>query len=110
VLTTNFDQLVLQAIISTGITPVVADGLESLMRISPSPTRPQIVHLHGSMHTYDLRNSPSALSETGDDRNLQATMMSLLKQSTVLVVVGYRGGEEGIMRLLQYAAENIPRM
>jgi hypothetical protein len=110
VLTTNFDQLVLQAIISTGITPVVADGLESLMRISPSPTRPQIVHLHGSMHTYDLRNSPSALSEAGDDRNLQATMMSLLKQSTVLVIVGYRGGEEGIMRLLQYAAENIPRM
>jgi SIR2-like protein len=110
VLTTNFDQLVLQSIISTGITPVVADGLESLIRISPSPTRPQVVHLHGSMHTYDLRNSPAALSETGDDRNLQATMMSLLKQSTVLVVVGYRGGEEGIMRLLQYAAENIPRM
>ncbi len=87
VLTTNFDQLVLKGIIATGITPVVADGLESLMRISPSPTRPQIVHLHGSMHTYDLRNSPVALTETSEDRNLQATMMSLLKQSSVLVIV-----------------------
>ena len=35
VLTTNFDQLVLQGIIRTGIMPVVADGLESLTRISP---------------------------------------------------------------------------
>jgi SIR2-like domain len=86
---------------------LTAGGANSKLK---NRTRPQIVHLHGSMHTYDLRNSPSALSETGDDRNLQATMMSLLKQSTVLVVVGYRGGEEGIMRLLQYAAENIPRM
>lgn len=110
VLTTNFDQLALQGIIRTGITPVVSDGLESLMRISPSPARPQIVHLHGSMHTYDLRNSPAALTETGDDRNFQTMMMGLLKQATVLVVVGYAGGEEGVMNLLQYAAQTIPRM
>lgn len=110
VLTTNFDQLALQGIIRTGITPVVSDGLESLNRISPSPARPQVVHLHGSMHTYDLRNSPAALTETGDDRNFQTMMMGLLKQATVLVVVGYAGGEEGVMNLLQYAAETIPRM
>ena len=36
--------------------------------------------------------------------------MSVLKQSTIVVIVGYRGGEEGVMQLLQYAAENIPRM
>jgi hypothetical protein len=110
VLTTNFDQLVLQGIIRTGILPVVADGLESLTRISPSPANPQVVHLHGSMHTYDLRNSPAALSETGDDRKFQTMMMSLLQHATVLVVVGYAGAEEGIMKLLQYAAENLPRM
>lgn len=110
VLTTNFDQLALQGIIRTGITPVVSDGLESLTRISPSPARPQVVHLHGSMHTYDLRNSPAALTETGDDRNFQTMMMGLLKQATVLVVVGYAGGEEGVMNLLQYAAQTIPRM
>src|SRR3546814_1137383 len=37
-------------------------------------------------------------------------MMSLLKHATVLVVVGYAGGEEGVMNLLQYAARTIPRM
>jgi len=110
VLTTNFDQLALEGIVRTGITPVVADGLESLTRISPTPAWPQVVHLHGSMHTYDLRNSPTALTETGDNRNLQTVMMSLLKHATVLVVVGYAGGEEGVMSLLQYAARTIPRM
>lgn len=110
VLTTNFDQLALQGIIRTGITPVVADGLESLMRISPSPVRPQVVHLHGSMHTYDLRNSPTALFETGENTDFKTMMMSLLKQSTIIVIVGYAGGEEGVMQLLQYAAEHIPRM
>lgn len=110
VLTTNFDQLALEGIVRAGITPVVADGLESLTRISPTPAWPQVVHLHGSMHTYDLRNSPTALSETGDDRSLHTVMMSLLKQATVLIVVGYAGGEEGVMSLLQYAARTIPRM
>ena len=110
VLTTNFDQLALEGIVRAGITPVVADGLESLTRISPTPAWPQVVHLHGSMHTYDLRNSPAALSETSDDRSLHTVMMSLLKQATVLIVVGYAGGEEGVMSLLQYAARTIPRM
>src|ERR1700722_7492872 len=74
VLTTNFDQLVLKGIIRTGIIPVVADGLESLSRISATPKNPQVVHLHGSMHTYELRNSYVALRETQYDRGLQALM------------------------------------
>lgn len=110
VLTTNFDQLALQGVIRTGIVPVVADGLESLSRISPTPRRPQIVHLHGSMHTYELRNSFSALQETQQDVGLQTMMMGILKEAAVLVVVGYAGGEEGIMTLLQRAADALPRM
>jgi hypothetical protein len=110
VLTTNFDQLVLKGIIRTGIVPVVADGLESLSRISPKPHWPQVVHLHGSMHTYELRNSREALRETEDDRGLQTMMLSILRETTVLVVVGYSGGEEGIMSLLHEAAAALPRM
>lgn len=110
VMTTNFDQLVLKGIIKTGIIPVVADGLESLIRISATPRWPQVVHVHGSMHTYELRNSYDSLLETEDDAGLQSLMLSLLKETTVLVVVGYSGGEEGIMSLLQQAAKSLPRM
>jgi hypothetical protein len=94
--------------VRTGIFPVVSDGLESLIRIDPAPTSPQIVHLHGSMHTYDSRNSTAALNKTADDQIYQSMMVGLLRQSKILVVVGYAGGEEGIMHLLQFSAKNIP--
>ena len=55
VLTTNFDQLVLDGIVRTGLIPVVADGVESLARIKDRPEHPQVVHLHGSLHTYNPR-------------------------------------------------------
>lgn len=110
VLTTNFDQLVLKGIIRTGIIPVVADGLESLSRISPTPTWPQVVHVHGSMHTYELRNSYASLRETEHDSGLQATLLSVLKETDVLVIVGYSGGDEGIMALLQKVGRALPKM
>ena len=71
VLTTNFDQLVLQGIIRTGLLPVIADGIESLTRISSRPEHPQVVHLHGSMHTYSPRNSLRAVKETKQDLSLE---------------------------------------
>jgi hypothetical protein len=110
VLTTNFDQLVLQGIIRTGIMPVTADGLEALNRITGKPKRPQVIHLHGSMHTYNLRNSREAMSETSSDRGALSMVHSLLQQCDLLVVVGYGGGEEGVMQLLREAARTLPQL
>lgn len=103
VLTTNFDQLVLQGIIRTGVMPVIADGLEALNRIVGRPKRPQVVHLHGSMHTYDLRNSFESMAETSRHNVAQAMVHTLMQECDLLVVVGYSGGEEGIMTLLKDA-------
>lgn len=110
VLTTNFDQLVLQGIIRTGLLPVTADGLEALNRITGKPKRPQVVHLHGSMHTYNLRNSRAALTETSRDSGAVSMIHSLLQQCELLVVVGYGGREEGVMELLRDAAKTLPRL
>lgn len=110
VLTTNFDQLVLQGIINTGLLPVVADGLESLTRVSSKPNKPQVVHLHGSMHTYSPRNSMTSVIETEQELTMVGMLYNLLKDSTVLVVVGYGGGEEGVMRLLIDAAKHFNNM
>ena len=110
VLTTNFDQLVLQGIIRTGILPVTADGLEALNRITGRPKRPQVVHLHGSMHTYNLRNSRVALTETSNHTAARSMVHGLLQQCDLLVVVGYAGGEEGIMALLRDAATTMPQL
>jgi SIR2-like domain len=110
VLTTNFDQLVLQGIVRTGYWPVIADGLESVNRIVGSPKRPQVVHLHGSMHTYNLRNSKISISATEDDKGAVSMIHNILQQSNLLVVVGYGGGENGIMRLLQDAATDMSQL
>jgi tetratricopeptide (TPR) repeat protein len=110
VLTTNFDQLVLQGIVRAGIWPVTADGIGAVNRIIGTPKRPQVVHLHGSMHTYNLRNSTAALAETERDSGTVTMIHSLLQQSDMLVVVGYGGGEEGVMHLLRDAASTMPQL
>lgn len=103
VLTTNFDQLVLDGAVRAGLLPVVADGIESLSRVDSRPPLPQVVHLHGSMHTYDPRNSTEAVGETERDVLATQALTGLLRDSSTFVVVGYAGGEEGIMRLLHSA-------
>jgi hypothetical protein len=110
VLTTNFDQLVLQAIVRTGEWPVISDGQASVNRIIGNPKRPQVVHLHGSLHTYNLLNSARAVASTRDDKGTASMIDSLLLQSDVLVVVGYRGGEDGIMQLLKEAANRMQQL
>ena len=108
VLTTNFDQLVLQGVLRTGLLPVVVDGIESLNRVSSRPALPQVIHLHGSMHTYNPRNSSRAVLETKDDPALQGTLFPLLQGADLLVVMGYAGGEEGVMHLFIEAAKRLP--
>ncbi len=104
VLTTNFDQLILRGIVNTGLIPVIADGIESLTRIDTKPQTPQVVHIHGSMHTYSLRNSATAVLEFKETLSAEGMIYGLLKDSKLLVVVGYSGGEEAVMDLLVKSA------
>lgn len=110
VLTTNFDHLVMNGIVQAGIFPVIADGLHSFNRILGQPPTPQVVHLHGSMHTYNLRNSRKSVIETSDDQGTLAMIHTLLQQCSVLVVVGYAGGEEGLMDILLRASERLEQL
>ena len=80
VLTTNFDRLVLSGIVRTGLLPVICDGIESLTRIRGEPRHPQLVEIHGSLHTYLRRNAeedfevvlrdPEASAKMGGSKNL----------------------------------------
>ncbi len=107
VLTTNFDQLVLDGIIRTGIIPVVADGVESLSRIKPTPSYPQVIHIHGSRHTYNPRNSSSALNAVKNETIAISSIIGILQEAKAFVVVGYAGGEEGVIEILIEAAKKL---
>jgi hypothetical protein len=105
VLTTNFDQLVLSGVVRAGLLPVVCDGVESLNRIAGAPRHPQLIELHGSRHTYLLRNRPEDVKEVWQNPQASAAVQKLLQNATTFVVVGYGGREEGVMELLIQAAE-----
>jgi tetratricopeptide (TPR) repeat protein len=108
VLTTNFDQLALRGIVLTGRIPVVADGTEALSRISTRPSTPQLVHLHGSMHNHRTRNSADALRDAG--RAMRGTLDGIFRDTSLLVVVGYAGGEDGIVENLRSAVDAFPNL
>ncbi|MBB4374651.1 hypothetical protein GGD63_007485 [Bradyrhizobium sp. cir1] len=108
VLTTNFDQLALTGLARAGIIPVVCDGLESLNRIAGAPHHPQLIEIHGSRHSYLLRNSPADVSSVRGASPAIAAIRSLLQFAHALVVVGYGGREDGVMDLLVEAAEAYP--
>ena len=100
VLTTNFDQLALTGMVRAGVIPVVCDALDSLNRITGTPGHPQLVELHGSRHTYQLRNAPDEVEEVRNDHQASGTILELLRHATVFVAIGYGGRENGVMDLL----------
>jgi tetratricopeptide (TPR) repeat protein len=106
VLTTNFDQLALKGIVMNGIFPAVADGLEALNRVDPRPSTPQLVHVHGSLHNYRRINSDEQIRGVGGNRDLQTSISSLLQAAHFLLIVGYRGEEEGLMQPLEAALKS----
>lgn len=103
VLTTNFDQLALEGMARAGVVPVVADGMGALARIASRPRLPQLVFLHGSLYSYALLNSNQEVRNT--PHSIQAGILyQLLVHAHALVVVGYAGGEEGVVQIVKQAA------
>ena len=105
VMTTNFDQLVLSGLVRAGVLPVVCDGIESLNRIAGAPSHPQLVELHGSRHTYLLRNAKEDVEAVRSNPEASAAIQKLFQHATTFVAVGYGGREDGVMDLLIRAAE-----
>ena len=108
VLTTNFDQLALSGIVRAGVIPVVCDDIDSLNRINVTPGHAQLVELHGSRHTYLLRNNPADVADVGGDFRASGTILELLRHATVFVAIGYGGREDGVMDLLVSSARILP--
>lgn len=110
-LTTNFDDLLLDGLVRSDLLPAIVDGVESLKRLDSKPPVPQLVYLHGSQHTYNPRNSTQALKETKQLASEQGGLFTLLRDCSVLVVVGYAGNsDEGIMDLLINIAQHLPEL
>jgi tetratricopeptide (TPR) repeat protein len=108
IITTNFDDLVYSACTSyTGIRPIVyAYGvLASEMRVTTP--RPKILKLHGDYLYSTIRNTRFELDRpAGDPSAIEAERLNMSRQVRQvlseygLVVVGYSGGDDSVMRIL----------
>lgn len=107
-LTTNFDPLIMRGTMLAGAVPAMADGIDTLLNISAHPAYPQVVHLHGSMHNYRMLNTRKTVAGAKHRKELSISLGSLLQESHLLIVVGYRGAEEGVMDILIDAAKSLP--
>ena len=110
-LTTNFDDLLLDGLVRCDQLPAIIDGVESLNRMDPRPPVPQLVYLHGSQHTYSPRNSTEAVLGVRDLAQAQGGLFGLLQQCSALVIVGYAGNAgEGVMELLLRVCASLPEL
>jgi CheY-like chemotaxis protein len=110
-LTTNFDDLLLDGLVRCDQLPAIIDGVESLNRMDPRPPVPQLVYLHGSQHTYSPRNSTQAVLGTRNLAQAQGGLYGLLQQCSLLCVVGYGGNAgEGVMEMLLNASRALPEL
>lgn len=108
VLTTNFDQLALDGISRSGSLPVVADGVGSLHRITGDPAHPQLIHIHGSRHTYYLRNTSEDIDRAAKDLSAIHAISDIYRSASIFIVIGYGGREKGLMELLTSAGVRWP--
>jgi len=98
IITTNFDDLVYSACTSyTGIRPIVyAYGvLASEMRVTAE--RPKVLKLHGDFLYSALKNTDREIA--AQDPNMARQLTQILSEYG-LVVVGYSGGDDSIMKIL----------
>jgi len=103
VITTNFDDLIYGACTGyTGIRPIVyAYGvLASEMRITAD--RPKILKLHGDFLYSALKNTDVEIA--AQDPNMARQLTQVLSEYG-LIVVGYSGGDESVMKILSTISE-----
>ena len=101
VLTTNFDQLVLYLV--RAVSCPWSAMASNRSRIAGAPRHPQLVELHGSRHTYLLRNAPTDVEAVRTDSGASAAIEKLFQSATTFVAVGYGGREDGVMDLLGHS-------
>jgi len=103
IITTNFDDLVYSACTTfTGIRPIVyAYGvMASEMRLTAQ--RPKILKLHGDYLYSALKNT---VTETAiQDANMERQLKQILSEYG-LIVVGYGGGDDSVMKVLSDISE-----
>jgi Flp pilus assembly protein TadD len=98
VLTTNFDDLIADAVyLRSGSRPLVFSDAELAKSIRPDRQRKLVVKLHGD-HRLAPRGTVPQIERLGA---MEVPVRDLLKKCAGLIFIGYGGQDEGVLRLLE---------
>lgn len=97
VFTTNFDDLLLKALLQLNHSARVFGEFETSATPGTKPNFPQIVHLHGKHTGYNLKNSENQVSFIKP--KLQEGFKAHIKEFN-LIVIGYSGWDDLVMKTL----------
>lgn len=101
VFTTNFDDLLLTALISLNSIGRVFGDLKSQDTCETEPRFPQVVHLHGRHTGYRLANSKEQIKRLDQvSPEMKISFTTHLKTSN-LIVLGYSGWDDLVMNILK---------
>jgi tetratricopeptide (TPR) repeat protein/NAD-dependent SIR2 family protein deacetylase len=100
VITTNFDDLVYTACTTyTSVRPVVYSLGGFATEMTLTDERPRILKLHGDFLYSSLKNTGAEL--TKQDENMAREVGRVFSEHDGIVVVGYSGCDESVMKLLR---------
>ncbi len=94
VYTTNFDDLVLQAVQQAAGSIDHVASLEQYLRQNPSPSNPRLIRLHGDYSHGDILNTKDELEATPQVRLQKVHQLSCPQG---MIVMGYGGQDRRIM-------------
>lgn len=99
ILTTNFDGLIAASCDSNSVVHghQLIKNKDEIVKISTNPDYAQIVYLHGDIETYTDKN---LVDETNSLDIRLIDRLSPLLRDNPLIVIGYRGSEDSIMKSL----------
>jgi NAD-dependent SIR2 family protein deacetylase len=98
IVTTNFDQLMEQALRDEGLAPDVVSSPNDLQLVRRREISPcWLLKLHGDIAKLDIRNTPEELEALPDD--FRAELMTIV-QTYSLLIIGYAAWEAPIVEIL----------
>lgn len=107
--TTNFDEVIPQALRYCGEPVIVVDHPGAHGRLQGEPSYPRVAYLHGCHLHYSLRNTAAELGRADADRTGGVDIAGLflrfrdVLRSTGLIVLGYSGWNDRAVRAIQDA-------
>jgi len=98
ILTTNLDSVLIKALSLFDVIPAICDFHPAAELRSSHAGEPQVIYLHGNQHSYNVKNTQSAVAAYTEP--MPELLRSIAKDRTILVS-GYAGWKDGLMQVLK---------